>query len=412
VGAEESLAIGIGHSVGEDSRAAGRHCIERALGGRPGSAAAWILAFCGGKHDPAEFLHGIRTVSGAPVIGGSAAGIITRGVCGYGGLEAAIAVFPASLGAPRLIAEHELLAGELAAGKRMGESLAEATEGGEVVLLFYDSVASASPHRLHPASLLVQGIHEGLAGREIMLLGAGTLSDFALTDGYVFDGQAPRKHAAVAVVLPRIVAADAGILHGCIPVSSFLTVTGIDGAELLELEGRPALDVLGERLSRDWAKEPHIDLSLSVTLGQKQGDIFAPYDENDYVNRLILAVNRERRSVTLFEPDFRAGSLVQVMSRDNGLMLTSVRNGTRALVDRTAERERLLWLYFDCAGRASGFSGAEEEEAEVLVAGLSAATPLIGFYSGVEIAPVGGGRSRSLDWTGVLISLYRRGAAS
>ena len=409
---EESLGIGIGHSVSEDSRDAGRHCIERALGERPGAAAAWIIAFCGGKHDPVEFLHGIRSVSTAPVIGGSAAGIITRAVCGYGGLEAAVAVFPAALGAPRLILEHELLAGELAAGRRMGASLAQATAGGEVVLLFYDSVASASPHRLHPASQLVQGIHEGLAGREIVLLGAGTLSDFELTDGYVFDGEAPRKHSAVAVVLPRIVAADASILHGCIPVSSFLTVTGIDGAELLELEGRPALDVLGERLRREWAKDAPIDLSLSVTLGQKQGDIFGPYDENDYVNRLILAVDREKRSVTLFEPDFRAGSQVQIMSRDNGLMLTSVRNGTRGLVDRTQGRERLLWLYFDCAGRASGFSGAEEEEAEVLVAGLPGATPLIGFYSGVEIAPVGGERSRSLDWTGVLVSLHLRGTAA
>src|SRR6266478_10184910 len=33
-------------------------------------------------------------------------------------------------------------------------------------------------------------------------------------------------------------------------------------------------------------------------------------------------------------------------------------------------------------------------------------TPLIGFYSGVEIAPVNG-RSRSLDWTAVL-TLHRR----
>ena len=34
-------------------------------------------------------------------------------------------------------------------------------------------------------------------------------------------------------------------------------------------------------------------------------------------------------------------------------------------------------------------------------AGFTAPVPLIGFYSGVEIAPVNG-RSRSLDWTAVL----------
>ncbi len=410
--AEEIAGIGVGHSTSGNSREAGRQCIERALAGRSGSSASCVLAFCGGKHDPAEFLRGIRTGTSAPVVGGSAAGAITRAASGYGGLEAAAAVFPAGLGAPVLLTESGLLSGESAAGRRMGERLAQASEGGEVVLLFYDSVASASPHRLHPASALVRGIHEGLAGRAIVLVGAGMLADFNMTDGYIFDGAAARKHAAAALVLPRTIGADTTILHGCIPVSSFLTVTGIDGAELLELDGRPALDVLEERLGRDGWSDRQLELSLSVTLGQKQGDRFAPYDENAYVNRLILAVDRQRRSVTLFEPDFRPGSLVQIMSRDNALMLASVRDGTASLVDRTAGRARLLWLYVDCAGRASAFSGAEAEEAEILAAGLPPDAPLIGFYSGVEIAPVVGGRSRSLDWTGVLTALYRQEAAS
>lgn len=409
---EAITSIGVGHSTSGSSREAGRQCIERALARRPGSSVSCVLAFCGGKHDPADFLRGIRSGTSAPVAGGSAAGAITRAARGYGGLEAAVAAFPADLGAPTLLTEGGLLSGEDAAGRRLGERLAQATEGGEVVLLFYDSVASASPHRLHPASALVRGIHEGLAGREVTLLGAGMLADFNLTDGYVFDGAAARRHAAAALVLPRAIGADTTILHGCVPVSSFLTVTGIDGAELLELDGRPALDVLEDRLGRAGWSEGRLELSLSVTLGQKQGDRFAPYDENAYVNRLILAADRKRRSVTLFEPDFRPGSLVQIMSRDNALMLASVRDGTAALVERTANRARLLWLYFDCAGRAGAFSGAEAEEAELLAAGLPSTTPLLGFYSGVEIAPVGGGRSRSLDWTGVLTALYRQEAAA
>jgi hypothetical protein len=214
------------------------------------------------------------------------------------------------------------------------------------------------------------------------------------------------------VVLPSTICAETAILHGCIPASSFLTVTNIEGAELLELEGRPALDVLEERLGRDDWSDRELELSLSVTLGQKQGDLFSPYDENAYVNRLILQVDRQRRSVMLFEPDFHVGSLVQIMSRDNALMLESVRDGAKALASRTAGWHKLLWLYFDCAGRASARSGAETEEADILVAGLPSDTPLVGFYSGVEIAPVAGGMSRPLDWTGVLASLYLRQSPS
>jgi hypothetical protein len=365
------------------------------------------MAFCGGKHDPASFLRGIRGCTGAPVFGGSAAGCIARAGLGYSGLETAVAIFDDVLGPPLLVVEDGLDAGEQAVGHRLGQRLADLTTDGQVVLVFYDSVASTSPHRLHPGSLLTEGICEALGTRELALFGGGMLTDLNLTDGYVFDGEASRKHAAVAAILPQSIDAETVILHGCIPVSSFLEVTRIEGAELLELDGRPALQVLEERLGDAGWSGGDSELSLSVTLGQKRGDIFAPYDENAYVNRLILKVDRQRRSVTLFEPDFSPGSLVQIMSRDNGLMIDSVRRGTAALASRCAGRKMMLWLYIDCAGRASARSGAEVEEADILLQSLPPAAPAIGFYSGVEIAIVSGS-PRTLDWTGVLAALYSR----
>ena len=41
-------------------------------------------------------------------------------------------------------------------------------------------------------------------------------------------------------------------------------------------------------------------------------------------------------------------------------------------------------------------------EAELVINGIDPRLPLLGFYSGVEIAPFSGGYSRPLDWTGVL----------
>src|SRR3546814_2556423 len=98
------------------------------------------------------------------------------------------------------------------------------------------------------------------------------------------------------------------------------------------------------------------------------------------------------------------------MSRDNGLMIESVRCGATDMSERCRDRDSLLTLYVDCAGRASARSGAEVEEAEILLDHLTIDAPLIGFYSGVEIAPVNGS-SRPLDWTGVLTTLYRAGGA-
>jgi small ligand-binding sensory domain FIST len=89
-------------------------------------------------------------------------------------------------------------------------------------------------------------------------------------------------------------------------------------------------------------------------------------------------------------------------------MVQSVRNGVRLMNRQVSGRQVLMALYIDCAGRASARSGSEIEEAEVLLDEISIPAPLLGFYSGVEIAPVDG-RSRSLDWTAVLTVLCFNG---
>jgi small ligand-binding sensory domain FIST len=83
------------------------------------------------------------------------------------------------------------------------------------------------------------------------------------------------------------------------------------------------------------------------------------------------------------------------------LMLDSVGQRTRDLLASVRHKRPIFALYIDCAGRTSAFSGAEIEEAAILQAELGLEIPLLGFYSGVEIAPLLG-RSRPLDWTGVL----------
>jgi small ligand-binding sensory domain FIST len=211
----------------------------------------------------------------------------------------------------------------------------------------------------------------------------------------------------VALVFPPTVEAEIAILHGCRPVSTFMDITRIDGAEVFELDGEPALAVIERMLGIPLGTSQSQDLSLIATLGEKQGDPFTPYDENAYVNRLILRSNRAAGSITLFEPDFHEGTRVQIMSRDNSLMLDSVRTGVAGINAAIAGQDALVALYIDCAGRASARSGAPMEEADLVRERLTPSVPLLGFYSGVEVAPFEG-YSRPLDWTGVLAVLRRR----
>lgn len=397
------VAIGHGRSV---SAAAAIEQCRTALGD---IVPHLLLVFCGGKHDGSDILKALRTTFGGavPIVGGSAAGVIWRDGLGYSGLEIGLVAFGEDDFLPQIVVNRDLLQGEHAAGLSFGRMLAETAEQDSVVLMFYDSVASPSPLRLHPASDLVDGLQLGLDGHRIRLIGGGTLTDMNLSDAWVLDGTSVAKHAAVALVFPPGLKDETVILHGCRPVSTFMEITRIEGAEVFELDSRPALEVIEQMLGVTLGNTSSHDLSLIATLGEKQGDPYAAYDENSYVNRLILRANRATGSITLFEKDFHLGTRVQIMSRDNALMLDSVRNGISTLNKAQQGRQPFLALYIDCAGRASARSGAAVEEARLVADGLDPSIPFLGFYSGVEIAPFDG-YSRPLDWTGLLTVLSPR----
>jgi hypothetical protein len=383
--------------------AAAVRAAQAALSGEP---ADLIVAFIGGKHGPEAALAALRAAfPGVTLTGGAAAGVISSHGFGYGGFEIGLIAFHGPDVTPAMVATHDLLAGEFAAGENLGRSVHDRTADGQAVFLLFDSVASVAPLRLHPASQIMAGFQSGLGARELHVVGGGLLTDINLSGGWLLDGADVCKHAAAALIFPPGIAAETVIFHGCRPASSFLEITKIDGAEVLELNGEPALTVVERMLGLTLGTTSGQQLSLVATLGQKQGDPFAPFDENAYVNRLILQANPERGSLTLFEPDFEAGARVQIMSRDNILMLESVTRGVADLRRLMGSKKTLLGLYIDCAGRASVMSGAETEEAELVVDSLAPEFPFMGFYSGVEIAPFAGGTSRPLDWTGVLTVL-------
>lgn len=401
--------VGLGQKSGPDSAGVGAAAVGEALGRMAlGDTPAWAMAFCGGRHDgPGIFTALRRSLGDIPLVGGAAIGTITRDAISYTGFECALAVFPASLGVPAVLAEGGLAEDEVAAGARLGRKIREVAHDGAIVVLFYDSVCRAGPPPvMHAGSRLVDGIYAGLDGFGIHLVGGGTVADIQLSGSYVFDGAGCTRHAAVAVVLPPALTAETEILHGCVPASSFLEITRVEGAVVHELDGRPALEALERMLGGPIDPEQAKALSLRVTLGEKQGDPFAPYDESAYVNRLIVSVDPEVGTLTLFEADFRAGARVQFMSRDNDLMLASVERRTAALMDRLAGKSCVMALYFDCAGRSGLISGSVVEEADVMVRHCRGDVPVLGFLSGVEIAPLMG-RSRPLDWTGVLSVIYR-----
>jgi hypothetical protein len=366
----------------------------------------FTMAFCGGNHDPFTFLRGIREVVGeTTLIGGMTVGVITNEKIGYGGYETGVAVVSADNIRFNAVTVGNLSDDEEAAGVEFGRLLSEqSTPDSRGALFFYDSIKQSDPFAVNLASQLVKGVEKSLPVPHIPLLGGGVMKDYQWHEAPVFAGdQALTQHAA-GVVISGNCSVHHAISHGCEPASDYHTITSIEGPVVRELDGRPALnvieDIIGAGAGNDWQQ-----YSLLVTLGANySNDPYGDFKEDEYVNRLIAGVNPEDGSLILFESDFGPGEKVQIMRRSNEKMLESARGISERLLDEVEHSDPFLGIYIDCAGRTSGFCGAGAEEGAFVQKTIGAKMPLLGFYSGVEVAPFMGG-SRALDWTGVLIVL-------
>ena len=104
----------------QDAAAAVR-AAQAALSGEP---ADLIIAFVGGKHGPEAVHAALRAAfPGVTLTGGAAAGVISSHGFGYGGFEIGLIAFHGPDVTPAMVATHDLLAGEFAAGENLGRSV-------------------------------------------------------------------------------------------------------------------------------------------------------------------------------------------------------------------------------------------------------------------------------------------------
>lgn len=392
-----STQIGVGYSNRTDSKNAGIEAASRSLLNGNILKADFALIFCSGKHNPHEFLNGVQSVLGnIALTGGSSMGIITHDFIGYEGFEVGVTVFVSDTLTFKLFAQPEINKGERIAGELLGKKIAgTAEETDRALLIFYDSSKQQNPPMLNFATWLFEGLEQYLPNH-IVCAGGGLLADMQLTTTYQFFNNEVLTQNAVAVLIGNCFM-QTTILHGCKPASSYLTITKAIGAVIYEIDDRPALEVVDELLGHNHGLKWK-DFSLFVTFGVNKGDKFGVYSEENYANRLILAVDEPSRSIIMFEPDLQTGDEIQLMRRS--IDLAYIPKAIDEIKNKMHGLNPLFSFYINCAGRAKPYAGEEFEDAEAVQKSMGT-IPLSGFYSGVEVARVRG-KLQPLDWTGVL----------
>lgn len=369
-----------------------------------------VFAFCSGKSGPEAFFRGIKEAAGTdvPIVGGSAIGVMSNDFLSYREPVAAVVALSSDLITFRLACAGEIDRNERKAGRKVAAGVAREPED-KLLLVFYDSIKTppenASPPIMNSSTPLIAGIGEVLDDA-VPVIGAGLLGDYDFDRTFQFCGSSVGSQRLVGVMLGGDFSVYHRITHGCTPLDGvYHRVTKANGALLCEIDDRSIVEMINEMFdSEEWQEERPLDfLTIGVHCGQK----YEGYRENQYVNRLILGVAPDRSGVMMFESDLRTGDEIQFMVRDAGRMVESARDNSLLLVDMIEKDGKipLFAFYIDCAGRAKGYSNTSVEEAGEVQKVLGERNiPLFGFYSGVELAPLLG-RTRGLDWTGVLTIL-------
>ncbi|HYE00916.1 MAG TPA: FIST N-terminal domain-containing protein [Alphaproteobacteria bacterium] len=185
------------------------------------------------------------------------------------------------------------------------------------------------------------------------------------------------------------VAVATGLTQGCSPIGPARTVTRADGHIVMEIDGRPALDVfkedIGELLARD--------------LRRVAGYIFAAFpvhgaDTADYLVRGIMGLDTRRGWLAVGD-HVAGGDRILFTRRDRRAAEDDLRRMLRDVRRRAGGPIRGAH-YVSCIARGPSLFGDPDAEMAILREELGE-VPLAGFYANGEIC-----RDRLYAFTGVL----------
>lgn len=197
------------------------------------------------------------------------------------------------------------------------------------------------------------------------------------------------------VLFSRNLPTVSGLTQGCAPIGEIHKVTASNDHILLELDGKPALDVfkddIGEVLSRNLERVGgYIHAALPISSDDEGNQV-----RGDYLVRNIMGIDTDANCLSIGER-LSPGDRLMFVRRDAPSAKDDL---DRMLVDiaERAENAPQAALYFTCVARGPNLFGRESEELTAVADTLGDDVPVIGFFANGEIS-----NNRLYGYTGVL----------
>lgn len=363
--------------VHDDAFTAGKDAIAELLD-ELGRAPSLVLLFVSSKHDIARVLDGVydRLPDGTPLVGCSSYAEIDADEA----LTASVTAMGLALDgiAVRTFAIEGRGADSLAAGRAAGEAVRDLEPA--LVITFPDVL------ELNATSFLL-GLQEAL-GKAVPIVGGASADDGAFRETYQIHGRRVLSGGAVGVALKGPIKLATAAKSGYTPVGATHTPTRVEnGNVVLEIDGRPALDLYRDYLGERAAEMPAVSIEFPIGV---VGGIVGTQRQTDDSLLLVRGVYRvdEPRGALILGGELPEGAEVRVTRATKNDVVKGAEEATNRALEAMPEPD--LALIFSCMSRKTVLGPRFKDECRASFARLPAGLPKAGFYTFGELSPVQG----------------------
>jgi hypothetical protein len=337
----------------------------------------WVIVFVAGNKDATQVMAGFveKKPSKTRVLGCSSFAEIGE----EGGLTRSVTAMGIRLGGD-VEAEGFLVEGlsgrEREGGKELGEQ-AKAF-GPKFLILLADGLINTDR--------LLSGLQDTL-GETFPIVGGMAIDDGKFERAYEVLDHRVISGGAVALGLRGKVELVAGARSGWMPIGATRTCTKVEnGDTVLEIDGRPSLDLYLEYLGPKASEMPRVsaDFPIAIVGGITASKGMLGDGESIACLRAVKAVDEARRAL-VFGGDIPEGAKIR-MTRGTRDDVIRGANDVGAEVVRSLPNPSIAF-FFDCGGRKMVLGPRYGDELKATFAALRG-VPKIGFYCAGEFSPV------------------------
>jgi hypothetical protein len=373
-----AISVGVGNSKEFESFAAGSQAAKNALDKLGANDPDLLFCFASSRFDHIQLIRGIKSISPtAPLIGCTTAGEITNS--GPDKKTASILAVKsnkmhAALGIGKNISKNSRQAGQEVARDTVVKTKGAAVRHAFMML----------PDGLNGNGVeIIRGAQEVL-GTSFPIVGGSAADDFLFQKTFQYYEENVYTNSVGGILFSGDISVGIGARHGWYPLGKPRIVTEADHNIIKKLDGKPAAriyeDYFGKRVA-DLKNEPMARMSVMYPLGMSIPE------EEECIIRNALRVDNDGSLVCAGEVP--RGSEIRVMMGSKETALKAAKKAAELALSALRKQKAELVFVFDSVSRERLFGRKSEEEIEIVKEIFGKDTPIIGFYTYGEQAPLG-----------------------